>query len=272
MELKDINVNFDFTTDTPHYWDGYWELKDGMGSSKMDPDSRSPMMRRYHQLLWSKPLPNGEVMELEDGRSKFYLKYNDLYLGSDSITVSFRYARNMKLIKEVARTLPDYRAFMEDFVRKSYTIGGEIIFPGIKGGMNQSRGCNRRICDRWDLTLECIRRYYKGEESPLSKTMDMPENKRFFDLFVDFKGYVDFFYLQDCVSPDYKSVLFWYMPQKQVGLFDDIDLHTQETYSFSIKDPMPDTVERYLAFIDLELDFLQKRNERIKDYCQARAI
>ena len=249
MELKDIDVNFDFTTDTPHYWDGYWEQKDGMGSSNMDPDSRSPMMRMYHQFLWSKPLPNGDVMELEDGRSKFYLKYNNLYLGSDSIIVSFRYARNIQLIKEVAKALPDYRAYMEDYVRKAYTIGGEIIFPGIRGGMNQSRGCNRQICDRWDLTLECIRRYYKGEESPLSKTMDMKENKQFFDLFVDFKGYVDFFFLQDCVTDDYSSVKFWL----DTPLF--------------VSNPIPNDVDTYLKFIENELDFTQKRNNRIKEFC-----
>ena len=119
----------------------------------------------------------------------------------------------------------------------------------MRGGMNQSRGCNRQICDRWDLTLECIRRYYKGEESPLSKTMDMKENKQFFDLFVDFKGYVDFFFLQDCVTDDYSSVKFWL----DTPLF--------------VSNPIPNDVDTYLKFIENELDFTQKRNNRIKEFC-----
>jgi len=33
-------------------------------------------------------------------------------------------------------------------------------------------------------------------------------DKEFFELFVDFKGYIDYFYLQDCVSYDYSKVHF----------------------------------------------------------------
>jgi hypothetical protein len=45
----------------------------------------------------------------------------------------------------------------------SYTIGGMMVFPGNaidgKWTINQARGCLRKISDRFDLTLECIRRY-----------------------------------------------------------------------------------------------------------------
>ena len=70
--------------------------------------------------------------------------------------------------------------------------------------------------------------------------------KEFFDLFIDFKGYVDFFYLQDCVSTDYQSVIFW------IG---DGDLS---------KNPMPKTVDEYLLWIEKQLDFVSKRNKRIE--------
>jgi len=30
-----------------------------------DPDSYSPTLRRYHQLLWSKPLPGGAFFDLD---------------------------------------------------------------------------------------------------------------------------------------------------------------------------------------------------------------
>jgi hypothetical protein len=60
------------------------------------------------------------------------------------------------------------------FIALSYTIGGMMVFPGkpIKGkwAINQARGCLSKIADRFDLTLECIRRYYVGETSPLGET------------------------------------------------------------------------------------------------------
>ena len=240
MKLSDIDVNFDFTSDTPRYWD------DSV-VPKPDPDSRSPMMRKYHQLLWSKPLPNGEFMELMDGRSQFYLKWRDLCFGSDSIIVSFRYRNNQKLINEVAKSLPDYDKWLEDYLREAYTIGGEMIFPSHKGGINQSRGCNPQIRDRWDLTMECIRRYYSAEESPLTDVL--AKNKAFFDLFVDFKGFVDFFFLQDCVSEDYKEVKMWFTP-----LYDS--------------KVIPDSIDSYLKYIDAEMEFLRKRNNRIEKYAK----
>lgn len=240
MQLSDIDVNFDFTSDTPRYWDD-------TVTPKPDPDSRSPMMRKYHQLLWSKPLPNGEVMELEDGRSKFYLGWKNFYFGSDSIIVSFRYRNNQKLINEVAQSLPDYNKWLEDYLREAYTIGGEMLFPSHKGGINQSRGCNSQIRDRWDLTMECIRRHYSAEESPLSEVM--ANNQSFFDLFVDFKGFVDFFFLQDCVSEDYKEVKMWFTP----------------LYNSKV---IPDSVDSYMNYIDGEMEFLRKRNARIAEYCR----
>ena len=115
----------------------------------------------------------------------------------------------------------------------------------MKGGINQSRGCNPFIRDRWDLTLECIRMYYNGEDNPLSKTLI--ENKNFFDLFVDFKGYVDFFYLQDCVSNDYSKVNLW------------LDTKLFES------NPIPKTTEAYEIWMDNQLSFVEKRNKRIQN-------
>ena len=114
--------------------------------------------------------------------------------------------------------------------------------------MNQQRGMNSLIADRWDLTLECIRRYYAGQESPLYKTLQ--SDKGFYDLFVDFKGYVDFFFLQDCVSHDYSKVDIW-----------------MGDTSFK-KSGLPKTVDEYFEFIRREHEFLDKRNARIAEYCK----
>ena len=56
-----------------------------------------------------------------------------------------------------------------------YTIGGMMVFPGNridrKMTINGARGCNRKIADRFDLTLECIRRHYLVQRSPLGETL-----------------------------------------------------------------------------------------------------
>lgn len=243
-DAKFIDVNFDFTTDTPHYWDNYWESDRLLGHLNNDPDSSSPTLQLYHKLLWSKALPNGEIMELKAGYGSNYLTWKDFRFASDSITTGFRYVRYRNMLEKVAQVIPNYIGYMENCIRKSYTIGGTIIFPKWHGGINQSRGWNAYIRDRWDLTLECIRKYYLGEPSPLYNTLI--KDKAFFDLFVDFKGYVDFFYLQDCVTQDYKAVKIW--------------LGNGQFKS----NPLPETIEAYLYWLEKQLEFVELRNARIK--------
>lgn len=248
FDFKSIDTTFDFTTDTPHYWDNFWEGEDSLGVGGNDPDTLSKTLRRYHQILWSRELPNGEIMELSASKGTDYLVWKEYRFGSDSIAASFRYKKYKSMLQKIEQALPDYKGFVEDFLRQAYTIGGEIIFPKRRSGsINQNRGCNPQIRDRWDLTLECIRKYYLNESSPLYDTLK--NEKAFFDLFVDFKGYVDFFFLEDCVSSDYQSVNLW------LG-------NGEFTYN-----PLPETVEDYLSWIARNLEFVRKRNQRIQDYC-----
>lgn len=248
MEEKQmVDTSFDFTSDTPHYWDGFWEVRNGLGVAGNDPDAMSPTLREYHRILWSKTLPNGEKMELSFGPNNEYLTWGGFSFGSDSIIVSFRYEKYRFMLDKVAEQLPDYHQFVEDYLHKSYTIGGTVTFPKRMGGINQSRGCNSLIRDRWDLTLECIRRYYQGEGSPLYDVLE--EEDDFFRLFVDFKGYVDFFFFQDCVDDNYSRVLMF-----------------EGSCDFK-EDPLPKTVEDYFSFIDAEMAFLEKRNQRIAEWC-----
>lgn len=240
----DFDTSFDFTTDSPHYWDHFWENNSGMGGGTSDPDAASKTLQKYHQLLWSKRLPNGETMDLNIGKGPYYLTWKDFRFGSDSIVVSFRHSKCRDLIAAVRDALPDYRQFAEDFVHRTYTIGGSIIFPTHTNSMNQRKGCHPLIGDRWDLTLECIRRYYSNDDSPLYPTIQA--DKAFYDLFVDFKGYVDYFYLQDCVTEDYSAVRIW----QGKGDFKE--------------DPYPQDVVQYLHWIDTQLSFTEKRNQRIE--------
>ena len=204
---KLIDVKFDFTTDSPGYWDGFWDRNDGLDYGGSDPDSTSPTLQMYHKLLWSRELPNGEVMDLKMGTGPYYLTWKDFRFASDSIIIGFRYKKYNYMMEQVRERVEDFKRYYEDLIRRSYTIGGTIIFPKHPSSMNQNKGTNSLICDRWDLTLECIRRYYNNEYSPLFPTI--MKDKAFFDLFVDFKGYVDFFFLQDSVSEDYSKVDIW---------------------------------------------------------------
>lgn len=229
MTPKSIDIHFDFQTDT----------REGK-----DPDSDSKTLRAYQQLLWSKPLPNGEMMDLQIVRG--FLKWKDMWFGSDSITASFLHGR-FPLKDYVEQNIPNFAQWKIDYWHKTYTIGGEIIFPMVRWSMNQARGCSVKICDRWDLTLECIRRYYAGEPTPLDKALE--RSSEFFKLFVDFKGYVDFFLLQDCVDENY-NVKFWL----KTPLFESM--------------PMPKNLEEYEIWINSQLDFVEKRGQRIADYCK----
>lgn len=244
-----IDINFDFTTDSEGYWEGFWDRKEGLGEGGSDPDTVSATLKEYHRILWSRELPNGEFMELKANPDSYkYLTWKDFRFGSDAIIVGFRYKKNKHMIEKVMESVGDYKSYYEDMIRRSYTIGGMIIFPKHQNSMNQNRGTNRLISDRWDLTLECIRRYYNGENSPLYDTI--LKDKEFYDLFVDFKGYVDFFLLQDCVSSDYSKVDIW------VG-----------NAEFK-EDGLPKTLDEYFEFIDKEFAFLDKRNKRIKEFSE----
>lgn len=112
--------------------------------------------------------------------------------------------------------------------------------------INKARGMHPRIADRFDLTLECIRRHYQDEESPLASTLS--EYAGFFELFNDFSGYVDFWLLQDLVGDD--QIRFW-LP------FDDFQTRA-----------VPQDVESYLRYSQGREDFITARNARIDDYSQ----
>ena len=96
---------------------------------------------------------------------------------------------------------------------------------------------------RFDLTVECIRRYYRNEDSPLRDTFARYAN--FFELFVDFRGYVEFFLLQDLVADNFSAVRFF---------------TPFEGFNTS---PLPRSIEDYMGYRQLAVDFIQARNRRI---------
>jgi hypothetical protein len=137
-----------------------------------DPDSKSPTLSKYHKFLWSKTLPNRNVFNLTDNKRGTYLYHNselgEFILGSDAITHSYK---NQKRKKWLTNQIPNE---VDEFLNTGSTIGAYTIFPknkiDNKASINQARGINQYIDDRFDLTLECIRLFYLGEKSPLYDT------------------------------------------------------------------------------------------------------
>jgi hypothetical protein len=164
-------------------------------------------------------------------------------LASDAVIPSFVKERR---IAQVFEEIPAEK--VEAFRQAGYTIGGMMIFPGNqidrKMTINSQRGCHPRIKDRFDLTVECIRRYYLGEGSPLFETLDRYAD--FFALFGDFRGYVECFLLQDLVTEDNATVNFFTPFQEFVSW------------------PVPATTEGYRAYMRYALNFIQARNDRIR--------
>ena len=237
----DIDVNFDFTTDH-NYWSTY-----DKGHSESDPDTNSPKLRTYQQLLYSRQTPSGKLLMLKQGKNKDddYLVCDGVRYGSDSIINMYAYS-----LPKIEKDIENYENKIIEYIHKGYTIGGEIIFPKHKMSMNQCRGMNHNIKDRFDLTLECIRRFYDGEDNPLNNVLKTDED--FFRMFVDFKGYVDFFFLNDLVSDDYKKVKLF------IGSDEDI---------FN-RNPFPQNKQEWEQLLEGQMLFLEKRNERIKIFCR----
>lgn len=225
--MKAIDVDFDYRLD----------------SKCGDPDTDSRKLYTAHKVLWNKKLPCGKVLEtnIAEGNYGRLLLCNNQYenLSSDRMCPHF----NGKYNGKFDGWLSDFD--IEILKHKVRTIGGHIVFPAHqKNGftINQARGVNKAISDRFDLTLECIRRFYKKEQSPLFATLARYSD--FFEMFVDFDGYIDFFILQDFI--DEKKQVKFSLP------FNDF-----------IRSPLPQTIDEYKQYKEHVVSLIDIRNKRI---------
>ena len=231
--MDQIDIKFNVFSDTP---------------KGKDPDSHSQTLRKYHQILWSKLLPDGRMFELDLDTPKLLHHKSDIgefFLSSDAIGHTYKNVKKMSHILDQLQP-----GELDSFFNLCTTIGGFIIFPSKqvnrKMTINGSRGVNHRIQDRFDLTLECIRRFYLNETSPLTETFE--RYRSFFKLFDDFKGYTNYFLLQDLVEEDYLKIKFW---------------HPFVSFDNS---PLPANLNEYYSFKENVIKFVTSRNERIKSF------
>lgn len=227
-----IDITFDFRAETTE--------------TETDPDAVSPTLYAYHQLLWSRALPSGERFDLKLSKGKpLTLLHSsargEFRLTSDSVLLTFTRPGEMK---HIVGQLPV--GDIEALHTLAYTIGGMMLWPGVQSGgrtINQVRGFEPLIRDRFDLTVECVRRHYADDHAhPLAEVFGRYAD--FFALFVDFDGYVDFWLLHDLVDSSGSVRLF--LPS--------------EDFTLPSK---PGTLADYLTFCDNSLAFVTARNERI---------
>ena len=186
-------------------------------------------------------------MNLQTKKSGAYLYHNseqgEFNLGSDAITHSYR---NQTRKQWLVRQIPNE---VNELFDTGSTIGAYTLFPrnkiDNKFTINQARGINSLIDDRFDLTLECIRLFYLGQASPLYETFF--RYKCFFELFDTFNGYVQFFLLDDLIDENHN--IKFYLP------FDNFK--TKPSFA---------NVEDYMTYKKRIMNFIRLRNERITEY------
>ena len=213
-----------------------------------DPDRYSATLRAFHRALWSKPLPGGDMFEL-DRELSHASPMSTLRFASDAITHTYATWTGPRALVETRNRIPAHK--MKAFVDLGCTVGAYTIFPRkvqVDGrwciSINQARGMHPLIRDRFDLTLECIRRHYLGLDHPLGVAFGPYSD--FFALFDDFAGYVRFFLLQDLVTEDLDAVRF-------LVEFDEFQ-----------RTPLPSqNADEYRAYMDKSMAFIRARNGRI---------
>lgn len=232
----DYSVDFDFRTD----------------SKGRDPDLASPSLVLYHQALWSKQLPSGKYFGLQAETGKYLLHESDLgvfQLSSDTISNSMRsHKRLASLISQIPATE------LDDFQALGSRIGGKLLFSGNKidgkPTLNVARGFNSQIGDRFDLSLECIRRHYSGEKSPLTDAIERYAD--FFGLFETFQGYVDFFLLEDLAID---GLIEFFLP-----------------FQGEFISPRPSSLAEYQQYMEKSMSFVRARNKRINAWIFANLV
>lgn len=229
---------------------------DYRNDSNFDPDTDSKKLKETQISIYKKALPCDKNicfnLELTEDN---YLLYNDMRLGSDTITQIYsEWHRNYyisNLLSKVKERMGSIN-FEEIFAKATQTIGGHIIFPSKREiSINTHRKNPKELRDRFDLTLECIRRFYEEKNSfnPLDSILS--KNSDFFALFKNFKSYIDFFYLNPLIDENYKIKCF-------------ISRNTEDLKNGRFpEDGFPADEQEWFELYINQLIFVAKRNEII---------
>ena len=271
-----------------------------------DPDATSKKLYEAHKRIWNEQYEKFYIPKVSLNKDcELKINEKDICLGSDSIMSIYwhwsgkiYYLKNMQDIVnhiscDVVNTIEyknlcdeikqkfsaqaeqrcelredTFKKFIWCYLQKANTIGGFVLFPRHPSSINSMRGCNSKIRDRFDLTLECIRRAYqenifdKEEVNPLLGISSV--DKEFFRMFESFEKYAEFF----CLN---KS---WVENGKVLNLlYDDKNdnktrrnVKTLDEWDFN-QPPLPQTEEWWIFYRNI-MNRLDVRNEQIKKLIQ----
>lgn len=239
-----------------------------------DPDAHSARLRGWHAVLWSKGLPDGGRLELQQEARGLRDTAHGEYLSSDAAMPVWERWREVQGFHAEAqdRLQARGRGSIHDVGWRLYDMGGFILFPGYQVAgqwtINQAKGCiRRRIADRLDLTLECIRVYYEFLSDRSSLNADLPDGydrinplgptlhryRAFFELFASFDGYVAFWLLDDLTQEAASG--------RQVNFL--LPRASSGPYDFEHEFALPLDAASYCAYLEAADDFVASRNRRM---------
>ncbi|MCA9340913.1 hypothetical protein KC952_00080 [Candidatus Saccharibacteria bacterium] len=108
--------------------DTSFNFQAAMGDNNRDADKYSSDLQKYHQILWSKPLPNGEIFRLERLSNDCLLRYasadSNILLSSDRAVATFS---KWKRLQHTVAQVP--QSELDDFINITETIGGRDRAP-----------------------------------------------------------------------------------------------------------------------------------------------
>ena len=144
------------------------------------------------------------------------------------------------------KILPNEKIFELEILMLGGKYGRIVLKNKLCANLSSDRMCPHFDGKyRFDLTLECIRRFYLNETSPLYDTLLNYED--FFKLFVDFKNYIDFFMLQDFVNEKY-------------------EIQFSIPFDNFVRSPLPQSINEYKQYKNHTIELMNKRNKRIAEY------
>ena len=234
------------------YKEKIYQLVDG------DPDKYCKELGEAHCLLWSSRKRLGTLKWNPLNRLMAFINGIEFVFTPDSITNGFCNSKRTVSKNETEQdVVSKYSEKTQELIKRyketDYTIGSSLIFPisidgeSIRWTMNIARGISWKVHDRIDYTLECIKRYYdKNDDNPLQKAL--LKSAAFFDLFESFQDYVDFFFLNDLVNDKGEVISF--------------------TDTIDFTSPFPKSEEEYYKYLNNTMEFVKKRDARIKEWCK----
>ncbi len=210
-----------------------------------------------------------EIIDYVNSNIENTAEYRDL---CKEIDENFSDAANLRHKPDKEQATDIFKNFIWCYLQKANTIGGFVLFPRHPSSINSMRGCNSKIRDRFDLTLECIRRAYQEnifdneEINPLLGISS--EDKKFFRIFGSFENYAKFF----CLNKSYDGKHNW-VTEDCSAVYDLMSENGEDTLSKKgwPKEILPcdyeekKQVAKWWTFYHNIMNRLDARNQQIKE-------